>query len=139
MMTFSPILYRIYVLEDNRAETLVLKLAFSKMENVIIEYFNSATSFLQRLEQEIPDIVLMDYLLPDADGIEVIRKIKSKSDDIRIVVVSSQEQVSVIAEAQSEEIDNFIVKSPSCIRYLRKVMNDLIILVNYYKSIKGTW
>jgi len=139
MIPFSNILHRIYVLEDNRTEAFVLKLAFSKMDNVSVEYFTVIADFYERMKAELPDIVVMDYLLPDTKGIDVIRTIKEKSPDTRIIVVSSQEHIEVIAEAQSEEIDNFIVKSPSCVRYLRKVISDTLILVNYYKSIKGEW
>lgn len=121
--------YKISFLEDNRTQTLILKLAFSSFENVDVSYFMDGKSLIKSLEHH-PDIAIIDLILPDIGGFEMLREIKKKSPKTKVVVVSAQEEVGIIAKLQQEGIFNYIVKSEHSLVYLRRVIKDLITILD---------
>jgi DNA-binding NtrC family response regulator len=125
--------FRLFVIEDNRTESMLLQLALSEIKNLIIKTFPTATQMLEHLPEQ-PDIVLVDLILPDMSGIELIKKIQAYNPHIRIVVVSAQRDMDVLAEVQSLGVFNYLVKSEMCLTYLHQVISELIILMNYYRS-----
>jgi DNA-binding NtrC family response regulator len=129
----------LYVLEDNRTETLILKLAFTHLESTETVFFSQGFDMLKAIEDRKPDIIVTDYMLPDINGNELLHKIKQLAPKSKMVVMSAIEDIGVIVTAQELEVANFIVKSSSCMRYLRTVLDDLFIVVNYHKSVEGLW
>ena len=78
--------------------------------------------------QEFPDLVFMDILMPGPDGITVMRSIISKHSKARIIIMSSMGQQSKVIEAIQYGAIDFIVKpfEPSKILLaLEKATNTL--------------
>lgn len=59
--------------------------------------FENGKDFLQALEYDIPDLVLLDVMLPEIDGIELLKKLKSSAEYQNIPVI--------MATAKGEEYD----------------------------------
>lgn len=129
-------LFKLFVIEDNRTESMLLQLALSEIKNLIIQSFSTASQLLEHLPEQ-PDIVLVDLILPDMSGIELIKKIQAFNPDIRIVVVSAQRDMDVLAEVQALGVFNYLVKSEMCLTYLHKVISELLVLLQYYRSQKA--
>jgi DNA-binding NarL/FixJ family response regulator len=63
--------------------------------------------------------------------LELIKQIKAKSPHTKIVVVSAQRNIELIAELQAEGIFNYLVKSEACLTYLHHVIEDLLIVIKH--------
>lgn len=122
--------YKIFVIEDNRTEGMLLQLALAEMENLEIRTFPNAQSMLERLHEN-PIIAIVDLVLPDMSGIELIKKIKAQNENIRIVVVSAQRNIDLIADLQAQGIYNYLIKSEACLTYLHDVIADLLIIIKH--------
>lgn len=131
MIATNP--FKLFVIEDNRTESMLLQLALSEIKNLTIKTFPTATQMLEHLP-EYPDIVLVDLILPDMSGIDLIKKIQAYNSQIRIVVVSAQRDMDVLAEVQSLGVFNYLVKSEMCLTYLHQVISELIVLMSYYRN-----
>jgi len=125
--------HKIFIVEDNRTESLMIQLAFSGIENIEIAYFSNGKSLLESL-QKIPDIIVLDMVLPDIHGLDIIKEIKKVLPKTKVIVMSADERVGLIAEAQSEGIFNYIIKGESCLRYLKLVIEDLLIILDTTKD-----
>jgi len=64
------------------------------------EGFGDARSFERSLEKELPELVLLDLMLPDADGLELCRRLKSRERTKGIPVI--------MVTARSEETDKIL-------------------------------
>ncbi|PAB59592.1 response regulator receiver protein [Anaeromicrobium sediminis] len=103
-------MHSIYVVDDDISIVNVLN-------NLIDEHYpgsftGMATTGNKAIEEIIklkPDIVLLDYLLPDKDGLEVIREIQSVYLPV-IIMISEVSDKNMIAKAYNNHIEFFINK-----------------------------
>ena len=124
----------IFLVEDNITENILLKLSLNSFDNIHVESFVNGRALINNLSLN-PDIILVDLMLPDISGVELIKLIKEYDENITIVVVSAQKNVDVIAEIQELGVCNYIVKSDKCLELLHKVIEDLLIISKYKKSL----
>ncbi len=70
---------------------------------------------LQQLEFELtgdgPDTLVMELALPDGDGVEYIRKIKSSWPNTRIMILTRYAQADLIKQAFQASCDAFVLKN----------------------------
>ncbi|MFC2048055.1 response regulator transcription factor [Chloroflexota bacterium] len=64
---------------------------------------------VELVKKELPDIVILDLMLPDTDGFEVLRQIRSFSDVMLIILTAKGEEDNRIRGLQ-EGADDYIVK-----------------------------
>lgn len=124
----------VYVIEDNRTEGMLLKLSLSSLEDLNILTFTNAKELLEAINNQRPDLVLVDMILPDMTGYDVIRNIKELDATIEIIVVSAQRDIDLIAKVQELNIFNYLVKSEACIQYLKLVVENLFIIIEAKKK-----
>ena len=93
----------IYVVEDDKnireIETFSLKNTGYKIED-----FECAADFYKRLEVKKPDLILLDIMLPDEDGLEIVKKLRTNSETVLIPII--------LVTAKTTEIDK--VKGFDC-------------------------
>lgn len=86
----------IYIVEDDKNIQEIESYAL-KNSGYFVEEFEKARAFESRLMERVPDMVLLDVMLPDKDGIEVLKKIRRNPDTKRLPVI--------MVTAKSTEID----------------------------------
>lgn len=121
--------HKVYVLEDNKTEGLLLKLSLSGISNIEISQFSTGAELLNAVSENVPSIVISDLNLPDMHGIDVIKQIKDSAPLVRIIVVSAQKEIDMVAEIQEMGVYNYLVKSEGCLKYLRNVIDDLLKII----------
>jgi two-component system, chemotaxis family, chemotaxis protein CheY len=120
---------KIFVIEDNKTEGMLLKLCLGSLKNVSIKNFTLGHDLINELGDK-PDIIIVDMMLPDISGEELVMKIKEAIPESEIVVVSAQKDIDLIARMQELGIFNYLVKSEACMEYLQKTLEDLIFLID---------
>ena len=91
-----------------------VKLLEAKLQN---EYFDVITALsgkdaLKILETDLPDIILLDVMMPEMDGFEVCRRIKSnpRTTHIPVIMVTALDQTSKRVEGLEAGADDFLSK-----------------------------
>lgn len=74
--------------------------------NNIIEAENGVQA-IEKYQAEKPDLVLLDIIMPEKDGLEVVKTIGQEAN---VIMVSAIGQDSIIADAKSFGAKGFIVK-----------------------------
>ena len=86
----------IYIVEDDRnireIETIALK-----NSGYTVEAFELAKPFYRRLDERTPDFVLLDVMLPDEDGLDILKKLRSRGDTKKLPIL--------MVTAKSTELD----------------------------------
>ena len=86
----------IYVVEDDVNISEIESIALQNSGHRV-ETFENAKLFFERLSVMRPELIILDIMLPDEDGLEILRKLRSKPDTRRIPVI--------LISAKSTEID----------------------------------
>lgn len=77
-----------------------------------VDDFECARLFWERLNQKLPDIILMDIMLPDEDGLSIVKKLRQRSDTRRIPVIMVTAKATEIDRVKGLDIgaDDYLVK-----------------------------
>src|SRR3954469_2161987 len=66
---------------------------------------------LAAIEQDRPDVLLLDLNMPQLNGIEVTRIVKERWPEVRVVLVTSSDATQDRREAEAAGIDAFVSKA----------------------------
>nr|NQU90721.1 sigma-54-dependent Fis family transcriptional regulator [Bacteroidota bacterium] len=101
---------KVLVLDDEKGITEKLNRHLTKNNFTVFEANDSRTAF-QMLEKNPIDIALLDFMMPhDLNGIEVLKRIKAKFPTTEVIMVSGQEDIDVVIEAQRQGAIDFVRK-----------------------------
>src|SRR6202162_5318399 len=101
----------VYFIDDSATLREVIKIAFRR-ENFNVITCADAASALAQFEQNRPDVVITDVIMPDQDGYSVCNQIKQHPDfgQIPVVLMSGVVNKSVADKAVSVKADELIRK-----------------------------
>jgi signal transduction histidine kinase/DNA-binding NarL/FixJ family response regulator len=109
-MSVSPVVLIVDDSETDR-ETYSRYLMSARNFDCQIVDRESAESALQLCKREYPDIILLDYLLPDADGLEFLRELRELRGSLPIVIMlTGQGNESVAVEAMKYGVKDYLIK-----------------------------
>lgn len=115
-------LKEIFILEDDLEIQKMLQDYFEK-NGFSAKTFSNAESFLFEIKRKKPDIILLDLMLPDADGIEICKNLKSKEDfsKIPIIIISAKTQEMERVVGLEVGADDYVCKPFSLRELLARV------------------
>lgn len=82
-------------------------------EGFEVEVIDTGTATLEKLRQNKPDMLLLDLIMPEKDGFEVLEEISQDENlsDLPIIVISNLGQESDINKAKKLGAKDYLVKS----------------------------
>src|SRR5450432_205753 len=101
----------VYFIDDSATMREVIKIAFRR-ENINVITCGDAASALAQFEQNRPDVVITDVIMPDQDGYSVCSQIKQNAElaGIPVVLMSGVVNKSVADKAVAVKADELIRK-----------------------------
>ncbi len=96
-----------------------------KNEDVEIVWAKSGEEALRKYKEEKPELVLVDIILSDANGVEIIKKLKDMDNEANIMVISGLDKGSVIKEALDAGAKDYLVKNVSVPYFRKKILENL--------------
>ena len=97
------------IVDDDTFVRVFLKDAIAEVPLRIREARNGLEALAQ-VEAEQPAVVLLDLMMPEMSGMEVLRAVRERSPTSRVVVISSLDSEVMIAEALAGGAHGFIGK-----------------------------
>jgi two-component system, NtrC family, response regulator AtoC len=110
MINMSEKPLKIFIVEDDEWYNRMLVHDLSLNPDYEIESFTTGKECLKNLYRN-PDVVTLDYRLPDMQGLEILKKIKAENDEIQVIIVSEQDEIEVVVELLKFGAYDYIVKS----------------------------
>lgn len=75
-----------------------------------ISWFKTASDFLQALQSESPDLIILDLNLPDGNSMEFIADIRRDHPDVRILILTMHNDPLLAEKARKEGVNGFLLK-----------------------------
>ena len=101
---------KIFVVEDDPMYAKLLSYHLSQNPDNEVEIFPNGKSLLSNLNSKNPDIITLDYSLPDMSGMDVLTKVKEFNPDLPVIVISGQEDIGTAVELLKHGARDYIVK-----------------------------
>lgn len=103
---------KIVWVEDDEFLTNIIQRKFTSTKCVFFHFVDGVEA-LKTINKEMPDIIMLDLLLPGIDGFEILRRIKSdpNTKNIPVILLSNLGQVDDINKGKSLGAARFIVKA----------------------------
>ena len=117
---------KILIANDNAEESKLISEKLTNEKNEFeIDIVSSGAKAIEKLESGHYDLLIVDLVLPEVDGFEVIERAKELSNETKIIVVSALASEIFIKKATSFGASYYMLK-PLSIEVLEKRVKDIL-------------
>lgn len=102
--------YKVFIVEDDPWYCEILEYHLSLNPDYAITRFTNGKDCLNSLHKK-PDLITIDYSLPDFTGDKLYQKIKETDDRLPVIIISGQEEISVAVALLKMGVADYIVKN----------------------------
>jgi len=103
---------RILIVDDDHELLKLMRVLLSRLDVEIIEATNAADAAQILRTQPTPDLLLLDLILPDVSGVELLKQIRAKPqfDRMLVIVLSAMIDPDEIRAALDAGADRYLTK-----------------------------
>ena len=95
---------------DDEIELLRSHVIFLTEKGYNVLTVTNGIDALETIEESEVDLVFLDEMMPGMGGLEVLSRIKDKNSNIPVVMVTKNEEESVMVDAIGSKIDDYLTK-----------------------------
>ena len=116
----------ILVVEDEPAQREVLAYNL-EAEGYLVIHADNGEDAMMLVKEEIPDVIVLDWMMPHLSGIEVCRQLKSRSTTrgIPVIMLSARSEDVDRVRGLETGADDYVVKPYSVIELMARVRSQL--------------
>ena len=100
---------KVLVVDDEPAVRAALERAL-RLEGYDVDLAADGGEALQRLERDSPDAVVLDVLMPNLDGLEVVRRMRDARDQTPVLMLTARDAVADRVAGLDAGADDYLVK-----------------------------
>jgi len=122
------------VVEDEKVANELLSSTFKNFFADVKSCFNGKEA-LEAYSKSTPDIVFVDIIMAEMDGIELSRKIREINPNQIIIVISASNDIEKISESIEVGVNSFIQK-PIDTKKIIELLSSVVAMINKKKKIE---
>src|SRR6056297_1652428 len=123
MMNPKNIRYKVFIVEDNKLYAQVLKKQLADQSYQVKVYYNGKDC-IANLDSQ-PDVLTLDYTLPDMTGHEVLQEIQKKCPNTHVIIISAQESINTAIELMKNGAYDYIMKAADTREKLTNIIKNI--------------
>jgi two-component system, OmpR family, response regulator len=121
---------KLFLVDDDAIYLKLLEIEFSQDADISVETYATGELCIKNLTHN-PDLIVLDYHLNGIDkhamnGIQTLDKIRAINPGIPVVMLSSQDKISVAINCMHHKAFDYIVKSETAYLRLKKIMAAIL-------------
>jgi len=123
MLSESKKTLKIAIVDDEKELLNVFTLILERLGYSTPDVFNDGTSFIKSLtrDKQSYDVILMDYRMPEMDGIETAKIVKNRKPETQIIMITGYDFV----KEKAHEIGILYLQKPFTAKQLSECINNL--------------
>ena len=111
---------KVYILEDDAGISGLVRVAL-EMNGIAFEAFGTCESFLKALEAGLPDVALLDVMLPDGNGFDVLKRVKAEYPSVCCIMLSALGKEEDKVNGLNLGADDYVAKPFSVLELTARV------------------
>jgi len=101
----------IYIVEDDKNIREIETFALKNSGHTIMD-FEFAKDFFKKVAEKVPNLIILDIMLPDEDGLDILKKLRSVSETRKVPIIMITAKTSEIDKVKGLDLgaDDYITK-----------------------------
>ena len=101
---------KILLVEDSRTIRNIQKNVLSEIGQTDVAEAVDGVEALARIAEQRPELMLIDWNMPNMDGITLVRKIRETDSALPLIMVTTEAEKARVLEAVKAGVNNYVVK-----------------------------
>ena len=111
---------------DDDLELLSIMKKFLEMKKIDVVVEEKGRNVQAIFEKKSFDLIILDVVLPDVSGIEILKEIKAKSPDQKVIVMTAMLSIENTISALREGAVEYLLKPFSSMEYIWTVIEEYL-------------
>jgi len=116
----------IAVIDDEVQILNMLEKFFKKNENYKVTTYSNPVTALGSLKAGTYDIVLLDIMMPQKDGIEVLKEIKEKAPETKVLMMTAYSSLDRVLNSHKLGAEGYVLKPFESLSTVEKKLKELL-------------
>ena len=114
--------FLIYSIEDDKNIAKIINKTLSN-QGFIVKTFFDGHSFFNELEKTVPNMILLDMMLPDMSGADILKRVRANNqyDDVEIIIISANHMIMDKVDGLDLGADDYIEKPFDLLELISRV------------------
>ncbi len=112
--------YSIAIVDDETEILNVLSRFLTRNQNFSVSTFSNPVSALGSIEGGKFDLILLDIMMPQMNGLDVLEKIKAKNEDQKVIMMTAYSTLDKVLKSHKEGATNYVMKPFDSLQLLEK-------------------
>ena len=124
--------YSIAIIDDETEILNVLSRYLSRNTNFSVSTYSNPVSALSSMENKKYDLVLLDIMMPQMNGLEVLEKLKSKNKEQKVIMMTAYSTLDKVLKSHKEGATNFVMKPFDSLQLLEKKIIEVLLFYSLW-------
>lgn len=111
---------KIFILEDDESISGLVKVAL-EMNGMTVNTYPTLKAFFAGLDEELPDVALLDIMLPDGSGLQALKHVKDNHPDVDCIMLSAMGKEEDKVNGLNMGADDYVAKPFSVLELIARV------------------
>lgn len=100
----------VMVIDDEPLITSMIENALSGNPEIRVSAFNNPLLAISALATQTPDVVLLDIMMPQMDGIKALEEVKEKCPSAKVIMITAYSTLDRVLSSHRKGAHDFIIK-----------------------------
>ena len=121
--------HQVLIIDDTEINLILFAALVKKLDDCLPHTFANARDALVWTQNSIPDLVIVDYMMPDLDGLEFIRLMREipGRDGVPVIMITANDQKQLRYRALDLGANDFLTKPVDKVEFLARTRNMLLV------------
>ncbi len=118
--------YTIAIVDDETEILNVLSRFLTRNQNFSVSTYSNPVSALGSIEANKFDVILLDIMMPQMNGLDVLEKIKAKNPDQKVIMMTAYSTLDKVLKSHKEGATNYVMKPFDSLQLLEKKILEVL-------------
>ncbi|MDN5124723.1 response regulator [Aliarcobacter butzleri] len=118
--------YSIAIIDDELEILNLLSRFLSRNPKFSVANYANPLAALESLNTSSYDIILLDIMMPQMNGLEVLEKIKEKNENQKVIMMTAYSTLDKVLKSHKEGATNYVMKPFDSLQHLEKKIIDIL-------------